>query len=460
MPIGIQMFATISSKNHFQTLQQDLSNIAGDPSYHDTTVYCSDGQLQYCRLILGLIFPELETVSSFSWLPEISVLAPQYLRCEVESRVRRLLSGSETVMGELSESIDSIIDNLRPETQTRGRATLLSEETRETVVLHAAGETDELEDVLVVNEEQSSADDTDQVTRYSNRHSALTGHVTRGNTGLRSPDHGHPRHTAPVTNKPPTYVPIPSKKDKTKISRSSLASPASTVITPDHKHIKHSPLQPQHSSVRSTRVSTVSRVEQSVSVNRQLLPRTTEIRPVERSAPPAPRLRFPCPVCHQEFLAQDVMETHLKIHSNKHKCQTCGVVFIKARELIEHQRIHSGARLVKCNICDKDFTEKGLRLHSERFHKILENKSPQLRRSLKDNQEDSITFTSSSDDSSDDDDVDDPDAGSSEEEDMDNPKPVRTGSQKSSSQAARSEICDLCDKYFTKKGRFPEYVEI
>merc|ERR1719411_719999 len=106
-------------------------------------------------------------------------------------------------------------------------------------------------------------------------------------------------------------------------------------------------------------------------------------------------------MCHKMFMAQDIMETHMKLHSDKHKCHTCGLVCTKARELIEHQRIHSGARLVKCNICDKDFTEKGLRLHSERFHKILEIKS-QNKRASKENvnySEDKITFTSSSEDS-------------------------------------------------------------
>ena len=109
----------------------------------------------------------------------------------------------------------------------------------------------------------------------------------------------------------------------------------------------------------------------------------------------------------------------MKLHSDKHKCPTCGLVCIKARELIEHQRIHSGAKLVKCNICDKDFTEKGLRLHSERFHKILELKQNQIKsRSSKENvsySEDKITFTSSSDDS-DEAEVDDPDILSSDDD--------------------------------------------
>ena len=84
MPIGIQMFATITSKDHFLTLRRDLQKFVHCSSYCDTTVYCSDGNLHYSRLIVGLVFPELKTITSFSLLPEISVLMPQYRRKEVE----------------------------------------------------------------------------------------------------------------------------------------------------------------------------------------------------------------------------------------------------------------------------------------------------------------------------------------------------------------------------------------
>jgi hypothetical protein len=31
----------------------------------------------------------------------------------------------------------------------------------------------------------------------------------------------------------------------------------------------------------------------------------------------------------------------------------------QVRELAEHQRLHSGLKIVRCHICEKDFTEKG-----------------------------------------------------------------------------------------------------
>ena len=149
------------------------------------------------------------------------------------------------------------------------------------------------------------------------------------------------------------------------------------------------------------------------------------------------------------------METHMKLHSDKHKCNTCGLVFIKARELIEHQRIHSGAKLVRCEICDKDFTEKGLALHTERFHKILGVKTRTSRENISSYSEDKMSFTSSSEDS--DLDPDNPDEmGSSDLDEEVSPKKKRKKKvlvkTKSSPVQKRTEQCDICDKYFTQKG--------
>lgn len=71
MPVGIQMFATITSKHHYATLQRDLRRLATEAVYQDATVQCGDGRRRCSRLILGLLFPELHTVTSFSLLPEV-----------------------------------------------------------------------------------------------------------------------------------------------------------------------------------------------------------------------------------------------------------------------------------------------------------------------------------------------------------------------------------------------------
>ena len=386
---------------------------------------------------------------------QVSLLMPQYRTSDLDRLVAGLLA--DDVMDTWSDNLNTIIDTLKPEGAGPREpgprtATLHSEVTRETVVLHAANE-DEVEDVLVVNEEQG---------------------------GEEAGPAPAPQQQSPVMRgqaKPPTYVPIPSRKEKHRPSSSVAPAWVLPQLSPPPRPAP-APLQPKPRSppklehkprLASTRVS---RVEARPPPEPPLAPapprpqpRTTEIRPVHAgsqastSSLGAAELvartgpSFPCPVCHEVFLAQDIMETHMKLHSDKHKCHTCGLVFIKARELIEHQRIHSGAKLVKCNICDKDFTEKGLRLHSERFHKILEVKTHNKRTS-KENisySEDKITFTSSSEgEDSDNGNPDDPGEASSEEEEEELKHKKARASNVSASK--RTELCDLCDKYFTLKG--------
>ena len=500
-PVGIQMFATITSKHHFQTLQRDLRGLASGPRvprcYEDTVVVCSDGtRTCYNRLILGLILPELATVTSFSLLPEVTILMPGHSTQELDTMVTRLLEPEVMASEAWPHSLNSLIDTLRPEADNRLRprmATLHSEVTKETVVLHAASNEDEADDdVLVVAD-----DDQEPPVSRSHRHSITEPQyshhdslnqqppvVTRSLTSLNTQHDNRaqppPALVTPNKHKPPTYVPIPSKKDKSKTTISpsvtgfsanrhpqSLGlSPTNVSLTSDHiispksrpleikpKPRTASPIKvvqrPQREA--STRVSRVAGGQEAVSPD--LRSRTTEIRPVT-SIMQAPRPVFPCPICHETFLGQDIMETHMKLHSDKHKCNTCGLVFIKARELIEHQRIHSGARLVRCEICDKDFTEKGLALHTERFHKIPGVKKSLNKRVSRENvsySEDKISFTSSSEDS--DLDPDNPDEVSSDEEvSPRKKKKVLVKTRSSPVAQKRSDQCEICDKYFTKKG--------
>ena len=49
MPIGIQMFATITSKDHARNIQQDLQNIYFTDAYRDTIL-----QVGICKKNTGL----------------------------------------------------------------------------------------------------------------------------------------------------------------------------------------------------------------------------------------------------------------------------------------------------------------------------------------------------------------------------------------------------------------------
>ena len=370
--VGIQLFATITSKEHYSSLRRDLGSLASSTALQDTSLYCMDGRLALSRLLVGLVLPDLTRIPCFSSAPELALLLPHHRKSEVEALVAALLSGQteqEMVNQDWTDAIDTIIDNLEPEreyAESRSRsATLHSSLTRETAVLHSAPEDEGYTDsVLVV------AEDAPEERRRPPAPPLLTVPTPQPRFMAAK---SLPRPSAPA---PPT-------------SSAPITAPAPLQCSSD-----------------------------------------VEILPNPRKANRG-KLVFSCPVCHQQFRAQDVMEEHQKIHSDKHKCPTCGIVCTKARELIEHQRIHSGAKLVKCNICEKDFTEKGLKLHTDRFHKIEKNSMGRSRTS-KDNvnyMEDKITFTSSSDTDSD---------------EPDTPK-VKV-------KIMKDELCKLCDKYFTKKG--------
>ena len=367
--VGIQLFATITSKDHYTSLQKDLIGLATNPALQDTTLHCSDGCLCLSRLLVGLVFPDLTNIASFSRAPELAILMPQHSKVEVEELITGLLSSRpKEVMADWTDAIDTIIDNLEPAREqaaarSRSSATLHSSLTRETAVLHSATEDEGYtESVLVVAEDAPSPS---------------------------------PRRRPSVAAVPPPLLTVPNPQPRLLVGKRPEAPP------------RRPPPQPANCSS------------------------DVEILPSPRKATRG-KLVFSCSVCHEQFRAQDIMEEHMKIHSDKHKCPTCGVVCTKARELIEHQRVHSGAKLVKCNICEKDFTEKGLKLHTDRFHKIEKNLAGRSR-ATKDSvnyMEDKITFTSSSDS-----DPDEPEA----------PKVKVT-------KVKRTELCELCEKYFTKKG--------
>lgn len=134
------------------------------------------------------------------------------------------------------------------------------------------------------------------------------------------------------------------------------------------------------------------------------------------------------------------------VHGPKQSCKLCPATFAKLSELQNHVKGHSH-KMVKCKICDKDFTEKGIRLHTERFHKPeLEARKPVKKRGLrgpikieqekeeKEKYPENNVYFSSSDSE-----IDDPDS-------------LSDGGEKVPVKVRKTELCVQCDKYFTKKG--------
>merc|ERR1719187_481526 len=133
---------------------------------------------------------------------------------------------------------------------------------------------------------------------------------------------------------------------------------------------------------------------------------------------------FTCQVCKIAFATQAKIDDHMEVHNKKHKCPVCGMIFEKARQLVEHSRTHSGSKIVQCTICEKKFTEKGLKLHNDRFHLIKrESKKRKWSRDEKEKYEE-INVNSSSD----------------------------SKTKKHILKTKKNVHCDSCNKYFTIKG--------
>ena len=290
---------------------------------------------------------------------------PGHSTADLDRMVTGLLDAARPIRGQYSghvtnldqsedtgwpHSLNSLVDTLRPEaaaplissaassmSQRPRMATLHSEVTQETVVLHAASNEDEADDdVLVVADDDHHCQEP--VTRSHSGHDLHQPPVIRSGL-ITQPQQDNRPQQPPAVTKPPTYVPIPSKKDKSKttISPSGFTanparhpqglglSPSNVSLTQDFltspksrpleiKPKPRTPVKVLQRPVReaSTRVSRVSDPFPSVvpaPMISDTRPRTTEIRPVtsvmEASpAASAPPLVFPCPICHERFLGQ------------------------------------------------------------------------------------------------------------------------------------------------------------
>ena len=81
---------------------------------------------------------------------------------------------------------------------------------------------------------------------------------------------------------------------------------------------------------------------------------------------------FTCNECEKCFNTNDVLNRHMRIHTDKkkpHKCIHCGKCFSYESELSIHLRMHTGEKPYKCTQCEKCFKTKSelnihLRIHT------------------------------------------------------------------------------------------------
>lgn len=358
MPVGIQMFATITSKDHVRHIQQDLQNMYFSDTYRDTVLHCADGSIYLSRLLTGLLFPFLKPSRCFQFLDEATLILPEHNKLEIEKSIFNLLgikySDQSQESGasqpghhpEWPKDIDKIIGTLHPGTPIKGRekrAVLHSEVLQETAVIHAASTDDETDESLKIVDAEPDSE--------------WHPHQDDGRRIHKKLKVQHYQH---------------QNKRKAEI----LAEAAAAVAVNNH--------QPGEASSVSSRRTTVVEMQHQQQIE-TAHPQYIHPEFLGDSNVVLPTPQFLCTLCNALFEDQAKFEIHIKQNHNLYKCNKCDATFKKQRDLLDHGRVHSGHKLIRCDICDKDFTERGLLWHTERFHKVgaLDSSKPMKKRGVK-----------------------------------------------------------------------------
>lgn len=114
----------------------------------------------------------------------------------------------------------------------------------------------------------------------------------------------------------------------------------------------------------------------------QHLPKTLQLDPAEKPSNSSER-RHKCETCNLGFKQKSNLLRHERLHRNERPfpCDTCGKQFVQKHDLARHQqRIHSNERPFACDVCGLLFKVKcALKRHTDRVHA----QKPNVRTDLK-----------------------------------------------------------------------------